>query len=455
MRLFALAFVVGALVLQQCAELPPVPILPAAFAALLSLALIAPCRRGPRAAVLLVAGALAGFGLAAWRAESLLAQSLPRSWEGLDVELEGVVASLPQLAEGGTRFLFDVETARTPGSIVPATIALTWYAERGKQGDAAPPRIASGQRWRFVARLKRPRGLANPHGFDFEPWALERGIRATGYVRAKAGAALLAPRVDGWPYTLHRWRGEIRDAMLAHLGEARLRGVLVALAIGDQRAIPESQWVVFNRTGIAHLVSISGLHVTVFAALAGGFVFMLARRFARLTTLLPARKLAALAGALFAFAYVLLAGAEVPAVRTLLMLWVGACGLWLGRPGTASVVWLWSLAAVLLWDPWASLAPGFWLSFGAVGLLLYAGSGRLARPPPPNGRARAWAALCEGSRTQWVVTIGLVPGTIALFHQMSLVSALANAVAIPAVTLLIVPLALSGIALPFALLWIC
>ncbi len=165
MRLFALAFVLGALGLQQSAELPSLPILPGALAALLSLSLIASHRRAVRCALLIVAGALGGYGLAAWRAEALLAHSLPRAWEGEDIEITGIVAALPQLTEDGKRFLFDVESVRTPRAVVPPTLALTWYAERAKGRDEAiaPPHLASGQRWRIVVRLKRPRGLANPH----------------------------------------------------------------------------------------------------------------------------------------------------------------------------------------------------------------------------------------------------------------------------------------------------
>ncbi len=209
----------------------------------------------------------------------------------------------------------------------------------------------------------------------------------------------------------------------------------------------------FNRTGITHLISISGLHVTVFAAIAGGLAFALARRSSCLTTRLPARKIAAAIGVVAATAYVLLAGAQVPAVRTLLMLQVAALGLWVARPGTACVVWLWALAAVLVWDPWAGLSPGFWLSFGAVGLLLYAHAGRIPAPPPPTRIARAASALRAAARTQALVTIGLVPGTLAIFQQVSLVSPIANALAIPVVTFGVVPLALAGIVLPFDVLW--
>ena len=176
--------------------------------------------------------------------------------------------------------------------------------------------------------------------------------------------------------------------------------MIVALTIGDQRAIPEAQWRVFNRTGITHLISISGLHVTVFAALAGGLAYALARRSVRLTTRMPARKVAAVVGVVAATLYVLLAGAQVPAVRTLLMLAVAAIGLWLARPGTAAVVWLWALAVVLAWDPWAGLTPGFWLSFGAVGLLLYAHVGRLREPAAAVTRARARCARCAPRRAR-------------------------------------------------------
>lgn len=211
---------------------------------------------------------------------------------------------------------------------------------------------------------------------------------------------------------------------------------------------PEAQWTVFNRTGVAHLVSISGLHVTVFAAFAGGLAFALARRSVTLTSRLPARRIAAASGVVAAGAYTLLAGAEVPAVRTFMMLAVAACGVWLGRPGTAGLVWLWALAAVLAWDPWAPLTPGFWLSYGAVALLLHASAARLRDRAVMSWRERARHAIRETTHAQWVVTVGLAPLTLALFSQTSLISPVANAIAIPAVTLAVVPLALTGIFVP-------
>ena len=220
------------------------------------------------------------------------------------------------------------------------------------------PDLVAGERWRLVVRLKRPHGTVNPHGFDVEAWLLENGLRATGYVRSGARNARLDAFAGRASDYVQRAREDVRARIVAALPDARFAGVIVALTIGEQRAIPEAQWAVFNRTGIAHLISISGLHVTVFAALAGGLAFALARRSVALTTRVPARRVAAAVGLAFSTFYVLLAGAQVPAVRTLLMLAVAAIGVLVARPGTAAVVWLWALAAVLAWDPWAGLTPG-------------------------------------------------------------------------------------------------
>jgi competence protein ComEC len=135
------------------------------------------------------------------------------------------------------------------------------------------------------------------------------------------------------------------------------------------------------------------------------------------------------------------------------MLAVASLGLVLARPGTAAAIWLWALVAVLIWDPWAGLAPGFWLSFGAVGALLYAGTGRLSSPPPPDRAARLLHTLEIGAKAQMVVTLALVPGTLALFQQVSLISPIANALAIPVVTFAVVPFALCAIVVPIDLLW--
>ncbi len=293
----------------------------------------------------------------------------------------------------------------------------------------------------------------NPDGFDVEAWLLENNC-------GRPATCAPIPAIGGWmplpgapATTSRRARAAVEARILAALSDAPYAGVIVALTIGEQRAISEAQWQVFNRTGITHLVSISGLHVTVFAALAGGFAFAITRRFPWFTSRLPARKLAAAIGLVAATCYVLLAGAQIPALRTLIMLAVAALGIWLARPGTALMVWLWALVAVVAFDPWAGLTPGFWLSFGAVGLLLYGGGGRIGDARPRERSARIIAMLADAARAQTLVTVGLVPLTLAIFQQVSLVAPLANALAIPVVTFGVVPLALSGIALPFDFIW--
>ena len=145
-----------------------------------------------------------------------------------------------------------------------------------------------------------------------------------------------------------------------------------------------------------------------------------------------------LLGALAAFTYVLLAGYEVPAQRTLYMLTVMAAALWMNRMGSALAVLSTALLVVVLIDPWAVLAAGFWLSFGAVGVILYVSVGRVDRAH--------W--LTTWARVQWAVTLALMPALLAMFQQVSIISPVANALAIPLVSFLVVPLTLVGMLLP-------
>ena len=440
MRLFVLAFAGGIWLLQQQAVLPAWSLLAGlagAAAALLLLSLrlqksaLAPWRFSATA-ILMSAAAALGFVWAAGFAHLRLAEELPVAIEGKDIELTGVVAGLPQALERGVRFEFDVEQA-PPG--VPPHISLAWYRSPEAEDEDASPLIPvrAGERWSFTVRLKRPHGNLNPHGFDYEAWLFERGIRATGYVRPRS-AERLDPAVWQPGYAVEMLREKLRDRFRAALPDAPYAGILIALAIGDQHAIDADLWLSFARTGITHLMSISGLHVTMFAGLAYALINWLWRRSARLPLRLPAQDAAAVGGFLAAFLYCLLAGFAVPAQRTLYMLGVVAAARLLGRETAASRVLSLALLLVLLLDPWAVLAAGFWLSFGAVALLFLIGSGRL-------GPAH-W--LIEWGRAQWAVTIGMLPALLALFQQFSLVSPLANALAIPLVSFVITPLALLG-----------
>lgn len=438
MRLFALAFVAGTLLLQQRAALPSLSWLALAAALLGAAACLRMCEGAARAAAVAAFALAIGFSHAAWRAELRLADALPRALEGRDVRVTGIVAGLPQEAEGFTRFAFRVESSSAQ---VPEDVSIAWYPSR--EGSDDVPEIRAGQRWRFTLRLRRPRGLANPHGFDFEAWSLERGIRATGYVRSRSPFALLDERVDGWPQMLHRARQAIRDRMEAALDGDRLAGVLVALAIGDQDSIGAEDWQVFWRTGVGHLMSISGLHITMLAALAAAFARACWVRVPALALRVPARKAAVVVGVVTALAYSLLTGYAVPAQRTLVMLATVAACVLAERHGSPSRVLALAAVVVCALDPWAVLAPGFWLSFGAVASIFHALSLRAGR------RGRLHAAVGE----QLAVTVLMVPALLALFQEFSLVSPLANAFAIPLVSLVVVPLTLAGafLALPWLL----
>jgi competence protein ComEC len=187
-------------------------------------------------------------------------------------------------------------------------------------------------------------------------------------------------------------------------------------------------------------MSISGLHVTMLAALFGSLGSWCWRRSERLMLRLPAQRAAISIGWFAALAYTLLAGAGVPALRTLLMLSVAALTHWLDRRVGVARTLLLALVAVLLFDPWAVLAVGFWLSFGAVGVLLF-----FAAADDEKG----WAArIKQWGWAQWVVTVGTLPILLAVFQQFSLVSPLANALAIPLVGFVVAPLSVAAALLP-------
>lgn len=457
-----LGFVGGAAWLQARAALPAEPALALAAAIAVCGALMFATRRARpagRAAVALLCGAACGFLWAATLAQAALAPQLARVDEGRDIRLVGVIDSLPYRFAQGVRFNFAVERAGGNAFALPPRVALSWYSGLGRDAPAAAD-VQPGERWELTVRLQRPHGNANPGGFDYEAWLLEQGLRATGYVRpghaAQPANRRLERFVPGFGNLVERCRAGLRDRILASLAGRQYAGVIVALVVGDQRAIDQSDWTVFNRTAVGHLVSISGLHITMIAGLFALAAAGLWRRsfFTRrqLPLMLPAQKVAALAGAAAALLYVLLAGCGVPAQRTLYMLSVVAAALWLGRIASVSHVLCAALGLVTLLDPWAVLWPGFWLSFGAVAMILYATVGRVPAPfdpAAPDGRGRRLlAALGRGAHTQYVVTLGLVPLTMLLFAQVSLVSPLANAVAIPVISLLVTPLALLGCLLP-------
>ena len=431
------------------------------FAGLAGLAVLS--RRRPSYLPMLIAlacGAFTGGGLAGWRAVDYSGGALDTTLEGRDLQVAGVVAQMPQHNEGGTRFQLDVESARwadagaeTPVR-VPARIALGWYHDdtsrwgRASQaspavpkGDAAP--LHAGERWRLTVRLKAPHGNLNPHGFDNELWMWEQGVRASGYVRTGAHDAAPVLLQSTWLHPLERAREAVRDAVFQRVADARQAGVIAALVTGDQGAIDRSDWDIFRATGVAHLMSISGLHITMFAWLAAHAVGAAWRRSVRLMLRFPAPQAALVGGVLLAGLYALFSGWGVPSQRTVWMLATVALLRLTGRRWPWPHVWLLIAAVVVAIDPWALMQAGFWLSFVAVGVLFTTGFMK-----PADEKTGAAARLLAFAREQWVITLALTPLGLLLFQQVSVVGLLANAVAIPWVALVITPLAMLGAAVP-------
>lgn len=370
---------------------------------------------------------------------------------GRNLQVIGIVDSLPDRTVRGQRFLFRVEHAL--GKLhIPELIQLSvWQkdADGEEVNNAIPQNIKPGERWSFTVRLKRPHGLANPHGYDVEARLFEMGVRATGYIRE-------GERLDAFvatPSTLiARMRYQIRERFerVLPVEEYPDSGILTALAIGDQKAIPGPMWQVFAKTGTTHLMSISGLHVTLFSGLIAVLVASFWRRQPPLASRIPAQRAGVFCGWFAAAFYTLIAGAGIPALRTLFMLSVGAVAMLTGRHVSPFRILLLALIVVLLFDPWAGMSPGFWLSFVAVGLLLWAAlaeHGGEHEQASVTERLRRWVR--GFGRTQWAVTIGTLPFLLIFFSQFSLISPLTNAIAIPWVSGVVTPLTILALVLPW------
>ncbi|MEY4561804.1 MAG: hypothetical protein RLZZ618_1081 [Pseudomonadota bacterium] len=428
-------------------------------------------------AMVLMSGMLTGWGAAAWRASVRMAEVLPAELEGQDLVVRGVVASLPQRSAAGMRFLFEIDTARWGGQVVvvPRTVSLGWYRGFHEQASLEEPqaRLRAGQAWTFTVRLRRPHGLLNPGGFDHELHLFEQGVRATGTVRTgrQARAELMDPEAG---HPIERSRHQVRERIGRWVDDPAAAGVLAALAVGDQSAIARDDWQVFRDAGVAHLMSISGLHVTMFAWLAGLLLRWLWCRSARAPLWCPAPRVAAVGGLVAATLYALFSGWGVPAQRTVWMLATVTVLQWGARRWPWPFVLLAAAVVVTALDPWALLQPGFWLSFSAVAVLMASGPVSGVRPPDAGaGSGRGlpvdpdsdpdpittpspWRRLAAhmlhhlgaGLRTQCIATVGLAPLTLVFFQQLSLVGFAANLVAIPLVTLLLTPLALMGAVFP-------
>ena len=452
---------------------------------------------GLRIGFVVMALGLLSFGVTGLRATAYLADALEPVLEGRDVQVVGVVASLPQRNESGLRFRLEVESAALSGQPVrvPPLMDVGWYGGTFSAGpavwaDATSPKTAdavlpasaqnrmaadvrAGERWQMTLRLKAPHGSRNPFGFDYELWLWEQGVQATGYVRASAKDPVPQRMAQTWLHPVVLARQVVRERIYRQVAERQFAGMIAALVVGDQAAIDRVDWDVFRATGVAHLVSISGLHITMFAWGAAWAVGWLWRRSGRLCIALPAPSAALVGGVLLATAYAVFSGWGVPAQRTCLMLATVALLRLSGARWPWPLVWMLACAVVVVCDPWALLQAGFWLSFVAVGVLFAtdsgaghadstrasdkndwqapAGSSQSRLAPLGGSVLRAAKSVVASFREQWVITVALTPLTLLLFGQVSVVGLAANALAIPWITLVVTPLAMFGVLVP--VLW--
>lgn len=392
-----------------------------------------------------------GVAWGIYSGHSLLSMQLVEEWVGKDLVVIGQVKGLPEQDEHRLRFNFRVDSAHTavgetiPAENFPAELQLSWYQyERGGAATALHS-VAIGDKWQVRVRLKRPRGFVNPAGFDYQAWLLRQGIGATGYVvdhrsNQQIVSAKKHFRFDDW---INQQRHKLQQWVVAH-SESSERGILIALLIGDSALVDKNQWTRMQQTGTSHLIAISGLHVG-FLAIFGFYIGLWLGKCIQLVWhRCPALMIAWWSAILCASFYSALAGFNIPTVRTLIMLAVFyfAC-LWRRTINVADIFCV-ALVLVVVLDPLAAFDMGFWLSFGAVALLLIYFSGRLV----PKRNAEPWSGYSAANlligfiRSQWVMFIGLLVPLSLLVSSVSLVAPIANGVAIPLITFLVVPLLL-------------
>jgi competence protein ComEC len=366
-----------------------------------------------------------GFLWANAYSHTLSQSPFPNEWQGEDVVVEGSIASLPQAGERSTRFLFAADSLRINGRQTDWTgkLRLSWY----DSVKHVVPDLAAGDRWQLTVRLKHPHGFANPGSFDMEAWLFAQGVKATGYVRPKGDHRLLLQ--DQPRYYLHRLRQHLRDQLADLLPEAQTNGLLQALAMGDRSNISPAQWQVLMATGTNHLMAISGLHIGLLAGLAFFIVRWCWAWIPPLCLRWPAPRAAAVAAMLIATIYALLAGFSIPTQRAWVMTMVVMALLLFYRPLSSSQILSLAMLAVLLWDPLALMSAGFYLSFLAVAVIVYV----LAHRHQPFSWWHQWG------RMQWSLGLALIPLSLLYFQQASLISPVANLIAVPWVSFLVVP----------------
>ncbi|WP_456403601.1 DNA internalization-related competence protein ComEC/Rec2 [Thiolapillus sp.] len=408
-----LGFALGVFAFQQFPQLPD------AYCLLLLPPLLACWWKFPRLAPLwaVFAGLIWGLGHALVTQPRLLPEAALHD----TVLASGVVQGIPHHNQHRTRFFFQVNQLQYGETSVPGRwrFRISWYRKA--------PEIIAGEKWVLPLRLKTAHGYHNPGGFDYEGWLYARGVRYTGYVKGEG------KRVGNSRWSLDRLRQSIAENISRSGISPRSAAIVRALVVGDRSALSSKDKAVFAATGTSHLIAISGLHIGLIATLAYFLVRRGWRLFPRACSRWPATVAAAPAAILAALVYAALAGFSIPTQRALIMLLIVMLGILFRRAVSASHVLGLALLAVVLWDPLSVTSAGFWLSFGAVAVILYLARGEAGR--------FSWLRLQLG------ISLALAPLLVWQRLPVSLLSPAVNLLAIPVFALLIVPLSLAAMAL--------
>jgi len=419
MRTGSILFLLGIALLLQFPCLPPaksVLLLPVAGILLFKY----PRLRWP-------AWFLCGFLWALFRADLILSENLDKQLEGMPLITEGRVVSLPVNRGTLVRFDFKIDSmtdAKGRNYAAPGKIRLNWYRDY--------PQLEPGDHWRLTVKLKRPYGFMNPGGFDYEGFLFQEGIGATGYVLNRGVNTRLSVN-NG--FNINRIRFRLRNNLETLLQGKPVGPLIAALVTGDRSAITPSQWRILNRTGTNHLLAISGLHI----GLVAGFVFLITRWLWPLTGglwfTISGLRIAAACSFIGALVYAALAGFSIPTQRALIMLGIILLLGISGRNTRSSNIISLALLLILIIDPFSLLSTGFWLSFTAIVAILY---GMTCR----TGYGGFW---WRWGRVQWFIAVGLLPLLVMSYQQVPLLGIAANFIAVPWVSMVTVPLVLSGV----------
>ena len=462
MKLRMISFVAGIAIQTFSSALPPLPSPYLLVVTLLIAALLTEflgrrfMARGLRLSMVLILLAAMGYCYGLARAQVTLSNLIPESINQQAIELEGKVVGLPnkRLSIGREQWRFDFKTS-ADSTLPNRLLRLSYY------GDSAstPLMFQAGQAWRFTVKLRRPRGFANPYGFDYQKWLIASGYAASGYILNEPFPQLINPaqaqRISG------EFRSQLASTVKKQVGHLPSGGFIQALSVGDKSAISQENWELLNRSGTSHLMAISGLHIGV-AAGVGWFLGLLMQRLLAVLVIVAkfsnvrlnsfiylfSRFSAPLLAASIAIFYAALAGFALPTQRALVMILLTVLAVALRRPRSVQQAWFVALVAVLLLDPMAFHSVGFYLSFGAVAALIWAMQTR-HRQGEKTGKRLEIKGIVKPLffRPQWVVFIGLMPLLAWQVGQVSFVSLLANMVAIPVVSIVVVPIVLLATAM--------